>query len=513
MKTAFFASHPHAMTKLSLGLILCLAAGLRFYDLGAESYWYDEIYTVSMAQETLSQLLAVKELNWPPAYYALIHFWVQLFGTTEFATRALSASAGLLAVPGLYLIGRELFGESVGLLSSFLLALSEFQIYYAQETRFYSLFLLATLSSLYFYLQLLKTGQKRALLVYGLSSLLLVFCHTFGVFVLAAQNLHFFLNWKKRKNLLLKWVACQTALFLSLGAYFLPIYLNNRQIAGAANPLLSWIPDPSLGSVLRTFYIYLFPLRYDLSWKLIFLNFVVGGLCFGAGLLIFTLGKKRGLWSEAPAQSAPLPDILLRSRDELLLVACWLGCPIVFPFLLSKIFGPMYLDRYTISAAPAFYLLIAFALVNLRRWIPMFVTLLTLVILMLPGLFYYYQADVKEQWRELAGYLDAQASPEEVLVFAPDLSGWQQQSFGWYSRGNFQTCGLGQADLESQATLSAALTKCLSGRHRFWLILRGTPQVVSRFQAYFLAKDRQDLILKDEKNYTGIQLYFFESQK
>jgi uncharacterized membrane protein len=66
---------------------------------------------------------------------------------------------GVSAIVLIFLIGRELFGRAVGLLSAFLMAISGFQIYYSQIARFYSYFELMTLISFLFFI--LALGRKR----------------------------------------------------------------------------------------------------------------------------------------------------------------------------------------------------------------------------------------------------------------------------------------------------------------------------------------------------------------
>lgn len=132
-----------------LVFIILLAAALRFYDLGGESYWYDEVIMLRVAQDNI---LTIIEGGRPPIYIILAHFWIKLFGTEEVATRSLSAIFGVASIPLIYLIGKELFDRKVGLISAFLMAISQFQIYYSQDIRYYSLFVLMTLVSYYFLL-------------------------------------------------------------------------------------------------------------------------------------------------------------------------------------------------------------------------------------------------------------------------------------------------------------------------------------------------------------------------
>lgn len=494
----------------SIYFIIILGAALRFYDLGTESYWFDEVYTVHMAQESVGQLLAVNELDWPPVYYVLIHYWVRLFGTTETATRSFSTAAGIVSIALTYMVGREMFGKSVGLISALLMAISEFQIYYSQETRFYSLFLLATLVSFLFFIKALRTSRISHFFLYGVSSILLFYCNAFGVFVFAAQNLYFFLRWAKYRETRAKFLLCQGAIFLTIVPNFIPNILAVKPIAGAGAPRIGWIPAPSVWAPLRTVYEYVFPLRHNRSWTSVAVNFAVGIAVFVIGLLLFAIGERKERWLASMKNLLSDKHLLTNKADELLLVGCWFLCPIVLPFVLSKIVGPMYVDRYTISAAPAFYFLLAFGITGVRRVVPVFVSLLTLVILIAPGLQHYYITDVKEQWREVAAYVEANARNSDVLVFAPDEAGWQQKSFDWYYNGSLPSCGVSIAMKDDEA-IASALAACMAGYERFWLVMRGTVTNVGRFKKFFLERNQNNIHLIQEQQFVEISLYLFET--
>ena len=93
-------------TTVLFGLILLLGITLRFYDLGAESYWIDEMFTVIEGHQSIFQLLASGRLDQPPAFYLPFHLWVQLFGYTEIGTRSFSALAGIGSIVLIYMVGR-----------------------------------------------------------------------------------------------------------------------------------------------------------------------------------------------------------------------------------------------------------------------------------------------------------------------------------------------------------------------------------------------------------------------
>lgn len=128
------------MTRITLVLILLLALGLRFYRLDAQSLWSDEGNSASLAQRSLPLITAAAggDIH-PPLYYYLLHFWSLVFGTSEFALRALSALAGVALVGLVFWIGAELFGRAAGLAGAALAAINPFQVYYSQEARMYIL--------------------------------------------------------------------------------------------------------------------------------------------------------------------------------------------------------------------------------------------------------------------------------------------------------------------------------------------------------------------------------------
>jgi uncharacterized membrane protein len=163
-------------------VVLVLGIFFRFANLGKKVYWIDESYTsLRMSGYTESELiqqvadgqvrnikdlqkyqrinsektvvdtvkgLALEEPQITPLYFVATRFWVQLFGDSVAVTRSMSAVFSLLALPCMYWLCLELFESSLtAWLAVSLLAVSPFQIVYAQEARPYSLFVLMILLS------------------------------------------------------------------------------------------------------------------------------------------------------------------------------------------------------------------------------------------------------------------------------------------------------------------------------------------------------------------------------
>jgi mannosyltransferase len=494
---------PSLSSSVFLCLVIILGAILRFYDLGAESYWFDEVYTLYDVRKSLGSILMLRA----PVYVLLAHFWMLAFGTTEVATRSLSAFAGVGSIALMYAVGRELFGRRVGLLSALLIAISEFQIYHSQDYRYYSLFVFMTLISFLFCIRALKSRRLSHFVLYVLASILVFYTHTHGVFVLVAQNLYFLLQWNRHRNARVSWIFCQILIFLAIGPGLLPD-VKATSTAGSTG-LLEWIPDRPLWFPLRTLYWYVFPLRHKRSWVTVAVNFVAGIAFFLIGTLLFATWKGRGQWLASVKGLVTGAQGLSDEADKLLLVGCWLLCPIVLPLVLSKLIGPMYVHRYTISASPAFYLLLALGITTVRKVVPELVTVGAMVILIAPGLQHYYVTDVNEQWREAAAYVEEHAGISDVIVFAPDDDGWQRNTLYWYYQGNLPACGI-DGELTDDEAIAGALERCTQGSSRFWLIMRGTPESIERFKAFFLDPGHRAMHLMREQKFMGISVYLFE---
>ncbi len=497
-----------------VGMTVFLGAALRLWSLGTESYWFDEVYTVIFAQERISTILQYRA----PVYVVFAHYWTALAGTTEGAGRLFPALLSIASLLILYLIGRELFNRRVALIAVFFMSVSEFQIYYAQDFRFYSLFLLLTLLSFWFYIRGLEYGKWTDSLLYILTGFLMYHTQTIAVLVLAAQALHFLLFWQRHRRVSWRWLASKVVLFTALAPGLLPDILGKAE--HTANTQLSWIPQRPLWYLIRTFYWYVFPLRYERSWQSMTLSFAAGAGLFAIGMIAFVRRQRIGPWL---SEFARLPQQVRQLREQsesLFLTLGWALLPSAGLYLLSQILTPVYVDRYTIPATPAVYLLLG-VLVNLvSRIVPTRVILGALAIIVAPGLQYYYAADVKEQWREAAQYVQENTQKEDLLFFAPNEGGeafeamatreygWQQKVFQWYYGGDLPACHH-RMDYVTPELVSQGLQACTTDVDAFWLVVRGPEHKVKVVNDFFFNQEHPNLRLLSERQFVGIGVYSF----
>lgn len=142
-------------------VITLVGVFLRLLLLGTKGLWLDETFSIWLASHGVGDLLhwLVKIDQHPPLYYLLLHYWIALNGDTPYAVRLLSVLFGAGTIPLIYLIGKRLSGVVLGLVAAVFLAFSLFNIYFAQETRMYTLLAFNAAAAIYALVRLLTDSR------------------------------------------------------------------------------------------------------------------------------------------------------------------------------------------------------------------------------------------------------------------------------------------------------------------------------------------------------------------
>ena len=146
-----------------LVITITLVGGLlRVLLLGTKGMWLDETFSVWMASHSVVDMLEwiVRIDQHPPLYYLLLHYWIALNGDTPYSVRLLSVLFGAGTIPIIYLIGKRMSGVVMGLVAAVLLALSLYNIYFAQETRMYTLLTFNAAVAIYALVRLLTDSRS-----------------------------------------------------------------------------------------------------------------------------------------------------------------------------------------------------------------------------------------------------------------------------------------------------------------------------------------------------------------
>jgi hypothetical protein len=143
-------------------IITLIGGGLRVLLLDSKGMWLDETFSVWLANHSVGDMLqwTVKIDQHPPLYYLLLHYWIALNGDTPYHVRLLSALFGAGTIPMIYLIGKRMSGVVMGLAAAVILALSPFNIGFAQETRMYTLLAFNAAVAIYALVRLLTDSRS-----------------------------------------------------------------------------------------------------------------------------------------------------------------------------------------------------------------------------------------------------------------------------------------------------------------------------------------------------------------
>lgn len=169
-----------------LSVIFLIGLGLRFYQLGHDLFWFDEVGVVIAArQNSLSETLRVSQLyimSMPLDY--ITARLVALISQTEGAMRLPSALWGTLSILSAYLLFRELVTKQLALLGTFLLAIMPIHIKYSQEARFYAPLVFFYVLSSYAGLVAIKKRSILFWIVFSVITMIGILFHIYCVFVL-----------------------------------------------------------------------------------------------------------------------------------------------------------------------------------------------------------------------------------------------------------------------------------------------------------------------------------------
>jgi uncharacterized membrane protein len=180
-----------------LAIILVLGLSLRLYHLDTYSIFFDEKSTMVVSQGMVLDGSDQKEIYLAPTftpkqfwadktladyynamtrsdignssfYYLLLHYWLEMFGLSDFSARLFSVLFSMVIIGMTYLFGKRFFSSTTGLVAAGLVAIEPFFIAYAQQARTYSLTFFLTLTATYFFLQIIedKADKRKTFLLY-----------------------------------------------------------------------------------------------------------------------------------------------------------------------------------------------------------------------------------------------------------------------------------------------------------------------------------------------------------
>ncbi len=453
--TRYLNKNSHTATwGVLIGLTL-VAFLLRAPHLDAQSLWRDETDVIRLANEPPSQLarnLLRTEHN-GPLYYLLMRGWLRLVGEGEFALRYPSLCFGVLATPLVYRAGRRLVEKQAAMMTTALIAVSPYLVWYSQDAKMYALVTALTLLALTCQLEALTKGWPRWWVGFVIAASLSLYIHVLSILMILVYVVALLLAWPRWRR---RWwwglasFGLLTLPYLPLAVWQLPLVLNTFETGHPFYPLNQIL------SLL--FNLYTRGIAMVGGWV------VVAAFVFAMLSGLFS-SPEEGFWSRFAGKWRLVPG---RIRSRLFLLA-WLLLPIVLVYLIS-LRAPVFEPRYLIFVAPAFYLLTALGVVALSRlsWVATGLTLGVILSFSLLGVWVQASTPIKSDFRAAAAYVMIHRQADAPIMFQMP---YVRHTFDYYFKGDYVILeGPWTNGKVSEAQVEEVMAHLLEDYSEIWLI-------------------------------------------
>lgn len=425
--------------------ILLMALALRLYHVDYQSVWNDEAFSIIVSALPPGPMMdgLIQDFVHPPLHYYLLHGWFGLVGYGALQARLLSVVFGSLSVLMIYVLGEYLYDRRTGLLAALLLAVSQLGVLYSQEARPYAQFFFFVLTSIYWFIRMLRERRAAFGWCFLLSATVLIYTHYYGSLVLLCLIL-FAVTQRKRYTLHPAWWAGGACLMAALYAPWL--------LSGVIPEALhhSGAMPPGLKAYFSARWWSLFAaINWFNNGKWSGVNASPPWWTFPAGGILFTLPALVSLKPFFRRSSASPAE--RKERDgALLLTLVWL-LPMIAMFGLGLL-GFRYNVRHITFCMLPYYLLAAHGLSNATPGSFRALSVVLILLYSACALRASYFVPYKENYRQALAYVASEYRSNDCLVFIPgNRVSAARMSWDVYHRGhpltitNFSSVRSGQA--------------------------------------------------------------------
>lgn len=383
-------------------IIVVIGAILRLYNLNANSLWLDEGATYYFSSHSLVEIyksVSLGEFN-PPLFYWIAHFLLKIITPADLALRVVPVVAGIATIPVVYLIGKELYSQKIGLIAALFIAVSPWHVLYSQEGRAYTLAILFFAISLYYVskriqfpewatldetLLLINRNYKKETLLIGIFAALSFWSHFFSLTFIVPMFLLLLIY--KRKSafyVILTFAVLTWPIFIE----FLKLAINYKTISNAVSiPYgIGIIYQPGVEAISYTF--------ANLGEA----NIVLGGVAMAAVLIgtyvLFAKNEKSGALIAAVSI---IPFVILEFA------------------LLKMAVAPRYMGYLVVPLSIQLAAMVSFFKTN-KTTVYCFAMLAILIGFSFSSTIALYKSPMKPDWRSTSVFLKETAAPGSTVV-------------------------------------------------------------------------------------------------
>jgi uncharacterized membrane protein len=395
---------PVEVVVLAVGALV-IGVVLRFVT--RSPLWLDEALSVNIAHLPIGDIpAALRHDGHPPPYYLLLHVWMAVFGTGDFAVRSLSGLFSLAALPLAWIIGRRRGGSRLAWITVGVLAMAPFALRYATETRMYSMVVLFVLAGYLLVDDVTRRGRDGALHLVGLALVTgaLLLTHYWSFWLIGAIELVLAWQWWRDRTPDIRRSVARAFLAIAVGGLFflpwVPSFLY--QSAHTGTP---W------ASAQQPFSIF----------AIVLADFGGGGFraadFVGAVLLVLILLAVFGV-----ARGRRHIDLDLRTVRQFRFEIVVMVLTLLIGVAISTAAGSAFASRYAAVFFPLFVLLVAGGITRFADRRLLAGAFSVVLALSLMGA-YWTTTYQRSQGREAAHAINAAAAPGDLVVMCPDQLG------------------------------------------------------------------------------------------
>ncbi|MBI2029763.1 glycosyltransferase family 39 protein [Candidatus Gottesmanbacteria bacterium] len=292
-----------------------------------QSLWRDEAFSVLVASPGGFETIRITSSDYsPPLYYLFLHYWMLVFGKAEITIRVLSLIFFIGFLYIFYQFAKAIFKDKWAKVSLLLAAFNPMLVYYAFEARGYSLNILTTTASMYYF-------YINKPLPYIIATTLALYTHPYTVIVPVVQGLYLLISKKLTKEKIITMV--------------IPFILYT--------PWMFVIAD----QLTRTEKMWMWPINLTLILS------VLGNLLIGYE------GTPGFLWKYTIILSVTVFVLYIfaistkKRFKQNILFFLWVFVPLAIVLIISY-FKPIFVNRYLITVSSAQVMLLAIALKSIK---------------------------------------------------------------------------------------------------------------------------------------------------
>ena len=466
---------------IPISLILIVGAVLYFFKIDSFPLETDELYSVYDAKE-------LKIFYYRPFYFILLNIWMHL-STDEGWLRSLAVLFGLGSIFLTYQLGRRLSGETIGLISAILIALSPMLIGSAQQVRMYTLGNFLTLAGSLALTYVLEKTTAKMIAFWAVSRFLSLLTIPLSVTILVPDFILIVTGLRKQHDKLFKVLAS----LLGIAILWIPFAI--LLVTTKSYYESTWGEDtspPSIIQVVRNLKFFTFwPGRVPSNQLLSnFHRVFTAVLALLLGIALFR--KHR--------------------NSQLLWLAAWLFLPLLSLILISNFHSLELLPRYLVFTAPFLFILLTAGFIKVWQSQRTFGIVLTIgyFIAVGSGVINHYSDSSVADWRGANLEISRNEQPQDAIAVSIP-HGRVCPFITHYYQGNIPIYGLSQLRGEvTEQELDDFVQSLPTSQPRTWLLFRKAFK--GTFKDLEVALSKKYSILQQQAFSGGIKVFLLEAR-